>query len=394
MKTNGNRNLALLLPLFYKFAREVREGVIDWMNLNPEWRVIELHLEEVKARKAFARHIAGAVFWPRSPECRSWRVVKTWDQPTVVCGASRPAHLRMRRLVNVSFDRGSVSRLAVEHFKHLGFEVAGYVGSRLMSGGKLEFRAAGMRELALAQGMEWVWHDIGGKDPEMSPELLWEGAESRPLRDFLRKCPKPVALLAEDDYIGAMVCETALSLDIEVPGEVAVLGQGDRLVGLTGNCPLSSVVLPGRRVGYLAAEFVRTMAEQPGTTPANQMIPCEHIAIRESTGGLSCDLNVEKAKRFLDRHLLEGVTLDQLTAVSGYAPKTLRQKFKEHYGIEVSRFARERRCEEIVRLIRGSGGSLGEIGRRCGFDSPSAFCNFVVRNTGMSPAEHRGGTKR
>ena len=204
METNGTRNLALLLPLFYKFAREVREGVIDWVNRNPEWRVIELHLEEVKARKAFARHIAGVVFWPRAMDCRSWKVISTWDLPTVVCGASIPADLRVRRLVNVSFDRGSIGRLAVEHFKHLGFEVAGYVGNHVMTGGELVPRASAMRELALAQGMEWVCHDIGGKDPEKSPELLWEGADSRPLRDFLRKCPKPVALLAEDDYIGAM----------------------------------------------------------------------------------------------------------------------------------------------------------------------------------------------
>ena len=75
--------------------------------------------------------------------------------------------------------------------------------------------------------------------------------------------------------------------------------------------------------------------------------------------------------------------------VSGYAPKTLKQKFKDAYGIDVSRFARARRCEEIVRLIRGSEDNLGDIGRRCGFDSASAFCNFVVRNTGISPAEHR-----
>ena len=389
METNGTRNLALLLPLFYKFAREVREGVIDWVNRNPEWRVIELHLEEVKARKAFARHIAGVVFWPRAMDCRSWKVISTWDLPTVVCGASIPADLRVRRLVNVSFDRGSIGRLAVEHFKHLGFEVAGYVGNHVMTGGELVPRASAMRELALAQGMEWVCHDIGGKDPEKSPELLWEGADSRPLRDFLRKCPKPVALLAEDDYIGAMVCEAALNLGVNVPGEVAVLGQGDRLVGLTGNCPLSSVVLPGRRVGNVAAEFVRSMSEDGGNTPRDQFLSCERIAIRKSTGGLSCDLNVEKAKRFLDRHLLEGVTLDQLTAVSGYAPKTLKQKFKDAYGIDVSRFARARRCEEIVRLIRGSEDNLGDIGRRCGFDSASAFCNFVVRNTGISPAEHR-----
>ncbi|MES2708947.1 MAG: substrate-binding domain-containing protein [Verrucomicrobiota bacterium] len=383
-----------MLPLFYEYARNLREGILEWVDSNPGWRIIEIDPQEQPLTERLAGHLHGAIVMTEmsSPSGHGARLR---GLPLVNCRcASMPSPEDERQNV-VTFDRRTISRLAVDHFSDLGLETVGYVGLRLREGEARVPHVAAMRDMAQTAGMRWMELDLHPVDPSEQPEWLWEGRNLRELVAFLRDCPKPAGFLAQDDYVGAMLCEAAASLGFHVPDHIAVLGQGDRVVGRTGFPALSSVVIPGHKIGWTAAAMLKDLLDGNPVNQRHALVPCEKIVMRASTGGMSLDIGVERAKRHFERHALDGVTVQELAEVAGFSVKTLRVRFMENYGMEIARTVRDRRKEMALHLLESTDLDIAEIGRRCGFSSAPNFFNFVRRQTGgAGPAEYRRSAAR
>lgn len=382
----AKRRVLLLLPLFFEFARSVRRGVLDWIDEHPEWSVVEMEPERVRDGREVAKAFDGVLSWlfSRDPVTRA-----LYDSavPLIDCGSGELAEGGLP--AGVTFDRRSLSRLAARHFEAIGLEVAVYVGSILRTGKQRRDSVAAFRREVLALGIESLEFEIGEFEIYKNPNLLAGRGEVPALKHFLESLPKPAGLLAEDDYVATLVVETALRAGLRVPEDVAVLGQGDRTVAATAPVPISSVELPGEAVGYEAARRLNLWMKGKPPKPRRISLPCETIRVRQSTGGMAGDLGIERARRYLDRHCVEGVTLEVLSAVAGCSEKTLKRRFRDLHGVEVVSWIRERRLEEARRLIEQEGLSLGEVAARCGFPSQSNFFNFIRRQTGCSPTELR-----
>lgn len=382
-------NVALMMPLFYEYARNLRDGILEWVDRHPGWRIIEIDPGEQPLTERLAGHLHGAIVM--NARCIQPGAGRWLDGlPLVNCrDADVPTEHRPLQAV-VSFDRATIKRLAVDHFRELGFETAGYVGVRMAQEGGRAMHVSGMREMAKARGMNWVEFDLGRVDPSGQPEWVWEGKNHRELAAFLKSCPKPTAFLTQDDYVGTMLCELAASLGLKVPEDIAVLGQGDRVIGRTGFPALSTVVIPGRKIGFMAAEVMHDLLTGGVAKPRHQLVACEKIIVRASTAGTSMDIGIERSKRHFDKHALSGVTVQELATVAGCSVKTLRARFQENYGVEIAKAIRDRRKQAALHLLKTTDLDISEIGRRCGFASAPNFFNFVRRQAGgIGPAEYR-----
>lgn len=388
MKIKGFRNVAVVLPLSYKYARNVRLGVSEWADAHGGWRLIELDPGEMMRGTTLAAHLDGVITYHKPSDPLG---IRGWRLPVVNCGLGpeETGKPQERWGARVVFDRDSMNRLAVDHFRGLGMECVGYVGRQLRGIRRRAKRVSGLRRLVLEAGMEWVEFDLGEVDPMRDPSLIWRWDACRELQTFLGQLPASTGLLGQDDYVGVLLCETAHELGLEIPGELAVLGQGDRLIGRSGPVPLSTVEIPGVAVGRKAAAVLDGWMSGERPEPMKYLLPCERIVVRESTGGHSGDLGIERARRHLDRHALEGITVQELAEVAGCSTRTLREKFRAVFGIEIAPEMRERRREEALRLLADSDLEIGEIGKRCGFDTPSNFFNFVRRQAGGGPTAYR-----
>lgn len=383
-------NVGLILPLFYEYSRRVRQGVLSWMDENPGWRLVEMDPQQNPFGPELATHFTGVISWViRDKDGLS--VHPDHGIPAIDCGSGEGLAGTPDPVARVTFDRNSIGDLAIQHFHDLGVEVVGYVGSRLRADGARVERVAALRSRALEAGMEWIEHDLGPLSLSQQLEWLWRGTEMPGLVAFLKECPKPVGLLAEDDYFGVLICETALKLGLKIPKDIVVLGQGDRVLGRSGNITLSSVVIPGYEVGRMAAGMLdRWMRTSTKPDPALRAIPCKELIIRESSGGLSRDLGIERAKRYLELNAMKGATVGELAAIAGCSSKTLRSRFQQIYGINVAETLRNLRSTSALKLLAESSLEIQEVGRMCGFTSAPNFFNFVKRQSGgLGPAEYR-----
>jgi AraC family transcriptional regulator of adaptative response/methylated-DNA-[protein]-cysteine methyltransferase len=109
-----------------------------------------------------------------------------------------------------------------------------------------------------------------------------------------------------------------------------------------------------------------------------------------SPAGTSGEQAVEQARAYVDAHLDEVITLEQLAAVVGLSPSHLQRTFKRLVGISPKEYQDARRLEAYKETVR-EGGNVLDATFEAGFGSSQALYNHAASGLGMTPATYRRG---
>lgn len=112
---------------------------------------------------------------------------------------------------------------------------------------------------------------------------------------------------------------------------------------------------------------------------------------RESGRVMSENANtiIDKAKRLMKEQYAEPLTLDLLSGHCGVNKHHLCRLFQKSEHTSPLAYLRDRRMEAAIALLRTTDLPVQEIGRQCGFDSPSYFGQVFREYMGMTPKEYR-----
>ncbi len=97
---------------------------------------------------------------------------------------------------------------------------------------------------------------------------------------------------------------------------------------------------------------------------------------------------VDNLIHYIDTHLGEKITLEELSGAANYSVSYISQVFREFTGETLLQYITEKRLLRARQLFE-SDLSLTEIARRCGFEDYSHFYKCFVKAEGLSPAEAR-----
>jgi len=98
---------------------------------------------------------------------------------------------------------------------------------------------------------------------------------------------------------------------------------------------------------------------------------------------------LEATRRFIATSAAEAPTLAECARLAGMAPKPFLRAFKARFGLPPSQYRRRILCRQAESLLRGTGLSLPEIARRCGFRDPHYFNRWFTREHGQPPGRWR-----
>jgi AraC family transcriptional regulator of adaptative response/methylated-DNA-[protein]-cysteine methyltransferase len=99
---------------------------------------------------------------------------------------------------------------------------------------------------------------------------------------------------------------------------------------------------------------------------------------------------VEAARRFLDGHLDETVTLVRLGREVGMSPAHLQRAFKDAIGLSPKEWVAARRAERFRKELR-AGASVTDAVYAAGFSGPSRAYEGAAGRLGMKPSRYRKG---
>ena len=376
-----SRKIGIIIEGRVAYERNVLLGIRDFAAQRPEWILrLELPGRHVK-RFVKTWQPDGILFQSAGMTAATRRALLETGCPAIHVSESRDA----LPVPCVGLDNQRIGQLAAEYFLGRAFRNFAFVGVRdaVFSRARRDSFVAGLR----AEGRSALTFELPASRPGLNLKT------ERCLRNWLVDLPKPCALFAVHDECSLLLATLAREEGIQVPEDIAILGSDDdSLVCELASPKLSSICVPDRRVGWVAAERLAAMLEKR-QTKGLVLLPPQGIAARQSTDVRQTeDETVNRVLRYIAAEFHRRLNVEEILRTVGVSRRVAERGFKRHLGRSPLQELHRHRVEYARYLLLNGREPLHRIADRCGFADASQFVNVFRRQTGMTPGRFRRKT--
>lgn len=100
---------------------------------------------------------------------------------------------------------------------------------------------------------------------------------------------------------------------------------------------------------------------------------------------------VVRAIAYIDRHVREPISVEELSRHARLGTSRLGQLFREQVGSAPLQYIAEKRIQMAERMLLNPSMTVGEVANALGFSSINYFSRFFKKHCGVSPSTARGG---
>lgn len=110
---------------------------------------------------------------------------------------------------------------------------------------------------------------------------------------------------------------------------------------------------------------------------------------RHRDSGRDRDVDFVQVIDYIEKHLSEHITLDELSELAHFEKSYLTVRFKEIWGISPMRYVNWMRVERAKVLLATTNKSITDISREVGFGSIHYFSRYFKEKENITPNEYR-----
>ena len=212
------------------------------------------------------------------------------------------------------------------------------------------------------------------------------------ITEWLHALPKPVALLACNDFMARQVTEICQMEGISIPDEISLLGvDNDEFMCDISSPTLSSIKLNFEKHGYEIAEALFQMVNQKKTWPARIAVEAIGVVERMSTKRrIISDPYIREIVEFISRNYTQEIDISKLTSFIPLSRRAIEMKFKkEMYPYTITSYIMKLRLDHFCRLLDTTDLSISTAADRSGFINSSNFSTIFRKYMGITPGEYR-----
>jgi LacI family transcriptional regulator len=277
----------------------------------------------------------------------------------------------------VIVDDVEIGRMAADYYIRRGYksfayiEKAGMLWSTRRNSGFIErLREEGYSPIHVDRSNDIDWH--------------------RPFVDL----PKPLAVFAPSDGLARILIEQLLDLNLHIPRDVAVLGvDDDPYQNSLSPIPLSSVQLPGIRIGEISAELLLIWIERKRKPKPVRKLKPIRVITRVSTDCAYCDDElVADALDIINEHLPDLRSTEDLVQRLKVPRRTIEWRFRKELGRTINEELSQARIEKARVLLSTTNLTVDQIAHRIGLSEGRILTLLLKRKSGQTPKEYRDGS--
>lgn len=294
---------------------------------------------------------------------------------------------RYHGLSNLTGDYYGTGVMAASFFIRKGYKAFAYYG--FLDTVWMRERGEGFRDTVADHGYPvYVLDDDG----QMSGGQ-WNFDAERVSR-WLLDLPKPVALFACDDYYALQITEVCKMYNIDIPGDIAVLGvDNDNLLCNISDPSLSSIELDVENGGYEVGKLLHQFIEKKITAPVDVIIKPVRIVARGSTERFAVsDKYIGQVLDYIDENYRNPLSVDDLIRIIPYSRRVLEKKFKGETGMSVYQYIQQQRIDKFASLLIATHLPLVEAAANAGFTDYKNISRIFVKMKGMTPLQNTAVT--
>lgn len=288
----------------------------------------------------------------------------------------------------ISNDHAAIGKLGAEHLLERGFTRFGYIGHPGFFWSDKRYEAFSCTVAAAGYTAE----EFRGMSEDVCAlrQRSW-GMETDSVARLACELPKPIGIMACDDFRAVQLLAACELADVAVPEQIAVIGVGDDDVACElANPPLSSVMLNPRRMGYEAAAVLDRLMRGEAPLAEELYIGPLGIVTRQSTDLTAiADPLAAKAMRFIREHACDGINVEDVLRHVLTSRTALQDHFRRSVKRSVHDVIVEMRLRRVKEMLAAGILPLEDIAEKTGFRHVEYMSNVFKRRTGWTPARYR-----
>jgi LacI family transcriptional regulator len=301
------------------------------------------------------------------------------DPENPLAGRGRP---------HIQSDHRALGTLAAEHLLERGFTYFAYFGYPVFGWSRRSSEGFATRVHAAG----YSCHQYRDAQPVSFGHQLpsWEDEVDGASR-WIAALPKPLGLMACNDFRGLQALDACRRAGVAVPEEVAVIGVDNEVLACEmANPPLSSVIPDCRRIGYEAAALLDRLMKGEPPPRTTREIPPIGIVTRQSTEVTAiADPTVAEAMKFIREHACEGITVEDVLDRVTVSRSVLQKRFRESLGRTLHEAIAGVRLRRVKQLLLETDLACEVLAERAGFSSRAYLSVVFKRSTGTTLAAFR-----
>jgi LacI family transcriptional regulator len=372
--------IGLVMTHALAFYRQILRGVKSFAVERPDWTFTPIAPEKRSIGLARSLRCDGYLAHVFSRPIAE--ALLGFGKPVVNVSGVLP-ELPVSRVV---VDHAEVGRQAARHLLERGVRQFGYVGYP-----EHDFsvqRERGLCEVVEEAGLRVsVFHERVHRIHD--PTGLWPW--NKPLLQWLAALAKPVGVLASHDTQGVQVSEYCRQLGFSVPDDVAIVGvDDDDLLCELARPSLSSVSIPGQRIGYEAALLLDKCLRGGLQGTTSVVLPPAGVVVRQSSDLLAVpDRDVAEAVRFIHTHAHLPIHVADVLRAVPVARRALERRFRKWLQRSISEEICRVHLQRSRELLVATDLSVSAIARLAGFSDGRQLSVVFRRETNMTPSAYR-----
>ncbi|HLL88415.1 MAG TPA: substrate-binding domain-containing protein [Tepidisphaeraceae bacterium] len=285
----------------------------------------------------------------------------------------------------VGLDHVAIGSLVGGHFSDRGLRHFAYFGLN----GDEQDRLGQYRGLSEAVAPA-VPHLTPPNMPPLNERDGWASTDAF-LAKWLKSLPKPCGLMLSDDVEGLWLTQPCLEAGLRVPEDLALVGVYDNETNCRSAWPeLSSVAVPGERIGYEAAALLDQMMGGAPPPPAPLLLPPIGVTTRHSSDLLAIDdPDVAEAIRYIRLNAHRPLRVEEVVTEVAVSSRLLERRFRTAVGRSPAEEIRRVRVELAKQLLIRTDLPLRTVAQRSGFADVHHLCHAFRRDADTTPARFR-----
>ena len=209
---------------------------------------------------------------------------------------------------------------------------------------------------------------------------------------WLQSLPKPIALLACNDFMARQVTEICQMNGVRIPEDISLLGvDNDEFMCNISSPTLSSIKLNFEKHGYDIAKTLFKMVQEKQVWPARIAVEAIGVVERMSTKRkIISDPYIREIVDFITRNYTQEIDISKLTSFIPLSRRAIEMKFKkEMYPHTIGSYIMELRIEHFSHMLETTELPISIAADKSGFVDSSNFSTLFKKHKGMTPSEYR-----
>jgi LacI family transcriptional regulator len=382
--------VALVVETSRTYGRGILEGIAKYARVNGPWSFFTTERELHSGVPDWLMTWKGDGIIARIEDRRMAAKLLKLGCPVVdVLGQARVGGMPW-----FDTNANAVAQAAADFFLRAGFEHFAYIGyagiyfSDLRGAAFTDYLAG--KGKAVAQ-MPHLAESHAATHIQAAEQRGLAG--ERGLIQWLKKRPRPLAVLACNDVRAQQVLNACREHGIRVPEEVAVMGvDNDNVLCNLCDPPLTSIEPDTERIGHEAAALLaRLMAGETAVPMANSIPPLQLVERTSTDVIVMQDPVMVQAIRFIRNEVGNGIAVKDVLSHVNRSRTALEQRFQQQLQTSVHAEILRRRMERVASLLRETNLPVIEVARKSGFATAAHLCRLFRQHFQTTPTEFRAG---